>query len=188
MCILNSVNSVYFVQRNIINYECVSEGVTICTHTTSLTFDLTSDQEKLPRNSKRCKKKSLKKVLFPFFKYRVKCKPSHGQQKSDITPGRRRLDSSAFPRREKWAVRTGGSDEVTVIVWGRTQIAAREATGWRGGGCCWIVPSTWETLRTVVVVLLCCCEWSQTHESSASPNHWGVNHLTGDDSRRQTHT
>jgi len=29
-----------------------SEGFTICTHTTSLTFDLTSDQEKLQRNRK----------------------------------------------------------------------------------------------------------------------------------------
>jgi len=31
------------------NYELASEGFTICTHTTPLTFDLTSDQEKLPR-------------------------------------------------------------------------------------------------------------------------------------------
>jgi len=28
-------------------------GFTICTHTTSLTFDLTLDQEKLPRNRKK---------------------------------------------------------------------------------------------------------------------------------------
>jgi len=31
------------------NYEFASAGFTICTHTTSLTFDLTSDQEKLPK-------------------------------------------------------------------------------------------------------------------------------------------
>jgi len=29
------------------------EGFTICTHATSLTFDLTSNQEKLPRNRKK---------------------------------------------------------------------------------------------------------------------------------------
>jgi len=43
-------NSVYFIWPNITNYEFPSEGFTICTHTTSLTFDLTSDQEKLPGN------------------------------------------------------------------------------------------------------------------------------------------
>jgi len=46
------LNSVYFVQPNITNYKFASEGFTICTHSTSLTFDLTSDQEKLPRNRK----------------------------------------------------------------------------------------------------------------------------------------
>jgi len=35
------------------NYEFASEGFTICMHTTSLTFDLTSDQEKLPRKKKK---------------------------------------------------------------------------------------------------------------------------------------
>jgi len=34
-------------------YEFASAGFTICTHTTPLTFDLTSDQEKLPRNRKK---------------------------------------------------------------------------------------------------------------------------------------
>jgi len=38
------LNSVYFVYSNIINYEFASSGFTICTHATSLTFDLTSDQ------------------------------------------------------------------------------------------------------------------------------------------------
>jgi len=38
-------------------HKFASEGFTVCTHTTSLTFDLTSDQEKLPRNKKRRKKK-----------------------------------------------------------------------------------------------------------------------------------
>jgi len=42
------VNSVYSVQPKITNYKFASEGVNICTHATSLTFDLTSDQEKLP--------------------------------------------------------------------------------------------------------------------------------------------
>jgi len=45
-------NSVYFVQPKIKNYKFASKGLIICTHTTSLTFDLTSDQEKLPRNRK----------------------------------------------------------------------------------------------------------------------------------------
>jgi len=38
-------NSVYFVLPNITNYTFASEGFTICTHTTSLSQDLTSDQE-----------------------------------------------------------------------------------------------------------------------------------------------
>jgi len=42
-------NSVYFIKPNIANYKLPSEGFTICTHTTSLTFDLTSDQVKLPQ-------------------------------------------------------------------------------------------------------------------------------------------
>jgi len=43
--------SVCFAQPNITNYEFAS-GFTICTHTTSLTFERTSNQEKLPRNKK----------------------------------------------------------------------------------------------------------------------------------------
>jgi len=37
----------------ITDYKLASEGFTICTYTTSLTFDLTSDQEKLQRNRKK---------------------------------------------------------------------------------------------------------------------------------------
>jgi len=33
-------------------HKFASEGFTVCTHTTSLTFDLTSGQEKLPRSRK----------------------------------------------------------------------------------------------------------------------------------------
>jgi len=40
-------NSIQLI-LDIPNYELASEGFTICTHTTSLTFDLTSDQEKFP--------------------------------------------------------------------------------------------------------------------------------------------
>jgi len=47
---LSRSNSVYFVSPDIINYKFASESFTICTHTTSLSPDLTSDQEKLPRN------------------------------------------------------------------------------------------------------------------------------------------
>jgi len=47
-----SFNSVSFIQPNITNYEFASEGFIICTHTTSLTFDLTSDEEKLPKIEK----------------------------------------------------------------------------------------------------------------------------------------
>jgi len=39
------LNSVYFVQPNITNYKFASEGFTIFTYTTSLSQDLTSDQE-----------------------------------------------------------------------------------------------------------------------------------------------
>jgi len=48
-------DSIQFViyKPNITNYELASEGLTIWTHTTSLTFDLTSDKGKLPRNSKK---------------------------------------------------------------------------------------------------------------------------------------
>jgi len=46
-------NSVYFVKPIITNYNFASEGFTICTHTTSLSQDLTSDQEKRPRNRKK---------------------------------------------------------------------------------------------------------------------------------------
>uniref|UniRef100_A0A8C2Z857 Protein kinase N3 n=1 Tax=Cyclopterus lumpus TaxID=8103 RepID=A0A8C2Z857_CYCLU len=45
---------------NITNYKLSSEGFTICTHTTSLTFDLTSDQEKLPKNNLLTGKKGKK--------------------------------------------------------------------------------------------------------------------------------
>jgi len=45
-------NSVYFIQPNITNYVFASVGFTICTHTTSLTFDLTLDQEKLSKKRK----------------------------------------------------------------------------------------------------------------------------------------
>jgi len=45
-------NSVYFVLPNITNYKFASKGFIICTPTTSLTFDLTSYQEKDPRNRK----------------------------------------------------------------------------------------------------------------------------------------
>jgi len=52
MCAVKSLDSVYFVKPNITNYKFASEGFTICTHTTSLSQDLTSDQEKLPKNRK----------------------------------------------------------------------------------------------------------------------------------------
>jgi len=52
----NNIHPVYFVQPTITNDKCASEGFTICSHTTSLTFDLTSDQEQLPRNRKKVKK------------------------------------------------------------------------------------------------------------------------------------
>jgi len=39
-------NSVYFIQPNITHSEFSIAGFTICTHTASLTFDLTSDQGK----------------------------------------------------------------------------------------------------------------------------------------------
>jgi len=43
-------NSVYFIQPNITNYTM---QFTICTHATSLTFDLTSDQEKRAKNIRK---------------------------------------------------------------------------------------------------------------------------------------
>jgi len=46
-------NSVYFILPNIKNYKFVSEGFTICTHTTSLSQNLTSDQEKLQEMEKK---------------------------------------------------------------------------------------------------------------------------------------
>jgi len=46
-------NSVYFISPNITNHKLSSEGFTICPHMTSLTFDLTSDQEKLPRDREK---------------------------------------------------------------------------------------------------------------------------------------
>jgi len=51
-CVKWQFNSVYFIQPRITNYKFASGGFTICTHTTSLTFDLTSNQEQLPRNRK----------------------------------------------------------------------------------------------------------------------------------------
>jgi len=51
-------NSVYFISPNITNSEFPSEGFTICTDTTSLTFDLTSDQEELPINKTKVKNPS----------------------------------------------------------------------------------------------------------------------------------
>jgi len=50
--LLNSIPLILYIS-SIINYKFASEGFTICTHTTSLTFDLTSDQEKLPRNREK---------------------------------------------------------------------------------------------------------------------------------------
>jgi len=44
-------NSVHFISSIIINYKFALKGFKICTHTTSLSQDLTSDQEQLPRNS-----------------------------------------------------------------------------------------------------------------------------------------
>jgi len=66
---INTSILVYFVQPKITNYKFASAGFTICTHTTSLTFDLTSDQEQLPRIRKN-----------PFTGKQVK-KPSGGQQR-----------------------------------------------------------------------------------------------------------
>jgi len=40
---LKSLNSLYFIYPSITNFKFASEGFIICTHTTSLTFDLTSD-------------------------------------------------------------------------------------------------------------------------------------------------
>jgi len=48
-----SAKKVYFIQPNTTHYEFASEGFTICTRTTSLTFDLTSDQGKLPKNTRK---------------------------------------------------------------------------------------------------------------------------------------
>jgi len=45
--------SVHFGEPNIRNCKLPSEDFTICTHTTSLPFDLTSDQEKLPKKQKK---------------------------------------------------------------------------------------------------------------------------------------
>jgi len=42
------LNSVYFIKPIVTNNKLASEGFTICTHMTSLTFDLTSDQGKTP--------------------------------------------------------------------------------------------------------------------------------------------
>jgi len=49
-CSVVTFNSVYFIQPDITNDKFASEDFTISTHMTSLTFVLTSDQEKLPSN------------------------------------------------------------------------------------------------------------------------------------------
>jgi len=69
-------NSVNFVLPNITNYTFTSEGFTICTHTTSLSQDLTSDQEKLPRNREKT-----------FHGGKKGKKPSGEQQKRIPLPG-----------------------------------------------------------------------------------------------------
>jgi len=53
----NKFNLVYFVQPNIINYDFSSEGFIICTHTTSLTFDLS---HRIRRNYQEKEKKSFR--------------------------------------------------------------------------------------------------------------------------------
>jgi len=50
---------------NIKNYEFASVGFTICPHRTSLTFDLTSDQEKLPGKGKNPSGEQQKRILYP---------------------------------------------------------------------------------------------------------------------------
>jgi len=50
---LIKLNSVYFLEPNIANSEFAAVGFTICTNTTTLTFDLTSDQEKKPSGVKK---------------------------------------------------------------------------------------------------------------------------------------
>jgi len=42
-----------FISPNITHYKFASEGFPICTHTTSLTFDLPSDQKQLPKNKNK---------------------------------------------------------------------------------------------------------------------------------------
>jgi len=59
-CGFNSMQFI-FVPPNITNYKLHSEGFTIRTHTTSLTSDLTSDQEKLSRNRRKKTLKGVKK-------------------------------------------------------------------------------------------------------------------------------
>jgi len=49
------------------NLKFASEGFTICTHMTSLTFDLTSDQEQLPKNLKKNPFTGKKGKLLLFF-------------------------------------------------------------------------------------------------------------------------
>jgi len=68
-------NSVYFVKPNITNYKLASGGLTICTHITSLSQDLTLNQEKLPRYRKN-----------PFMGNKLN-KPSGEQQTRIPLPG-----------------------------------------------------------------------------------------------------
>jgi len=49
----NSIQFSLFYTAKYDKLQMASKGFTVCTHTTSLTFDLTSDQEKLPRNRKK---------------------------------------------------------------------------------------------------------------------------------------
>jgi len=48
----SSIQFISYSPISQITNKFASEGFTICTHTTSSTFDLSSDQEKLPRNGR----------------------------------------------------------------------------------------------------------------------------------------
>jgi len=50
----HALNSIQFVESEITNSKLPSEGFTVCTHATPLTFDLTSDQETAPRGCSSC--------------------------------------------------------------------------------------------------------------------------------------
>jgi len=63
--VFTSDTAVYFIQPNITNLDFSSEGFTICTHTTSLTFDLSHrirknyqgiEEKNLSRGEKKGKK------------------------------------------------------------------------------------------------------------------------------------